>query len=55
MYRIDPDGKVTEVKLIKGLGYGLDEVAVEAVKNEFNTVRSGRASVGLLDRIDVDY
>ena len=29
--------------------------AVEAVKNEFNTVRSGRASVGLLDRIHVDY
>jgi ribosome recycling factor len=29
--------------------------AVEAVKNEFNTVRSGRAAVGLLDRIHVDY
>ena len=29
--------------------------AVEAVKTEFNTVRSGRASVGLLDRIHVDY
>ena len=29
--------------------------AVEAVKNEFNTVRSGRASVGLLDRIHIDY
>jgi len=29
--------------------------AVEAVKHEFNTVRSGRASVGLLDRVHVDY
>ncbi len=29
--------------------------AVEAVKTEFNSVRSGRASVGLLDRIHVDY
>ena len=29
--------------------------AVDAVRTEFNTVRSGRASVGLLDRIHVDY
>jgi len=29
--------------------------AVEAVSSEFTTVRSGRASVGLLDRIHVDY
>ncbi len=29
--------------------------AVEAVRAEFNTVRSGRASVGLLDRVHVDY
>ena len=29
--------------------------AVEAVRSEFTTVRSGRASVGLLDRIHVDY
>lgn len=29
--------------------------AVEAVKHEFNTVRSGRASTGLLDRVHVDY
>ncbi len=29
--------------------------AVDAVKAEFTTVRSGRASVGLLDRIHVDY
>jgi ribosome recycling factor len=29
--------------------------AVEAVKTEFNSVRSGRASVGLLDRVHVDY
>jgi ribosome recycling factor len=29
--------------------------AVEAVKSEFTTVRSGRANVGLLDRVHVDY
>lgn len=29
--------------------------AVEAVQTELATVRSGRASVGLLDRINVDY
>ncbi|HSL96345.1 MAG TPA: ribosome recycling factor [Thermoleophilia bacterium] len=29
--------------------------AVEAVRHEFNTVRSGRASTGLLDRVHVDY
>jgi ribosome recycling factor len=29
--------------------------AVEAVKHEFNTVRSGRASTGVLDRVHVDY
>ena len=29
--------------------------AVEAVRTEFTTVRSGRASVGLLDRVHVDY
>jgi ribosome recycling factor len=29
--------------------------AVSATKIEFNTVRSGRASTGLLDRVHVDY
>jgi ribosome recycling factor len=29
--------------------------AVEALKTEFNTVRTGRASTALLDRITVDY
>ncbi len=29
--------------------------AVEATRTEFNTVRSGRASTGLLDRVHVDY
>jgi ribosome recycling factor len=29
--------------------------SVEHGHNEFNTVRTGRASAGLLDRIDVDY
>ena len=31
------------------------EKSVEHAHNEFNTVRTGRASAGLLDRIDVDY
>ncbi len=29
--------------------------SVEAVRTEFNTVRTGRASAALLDRINVDY
>jgi ribosome recycling factor len=29
--------------------------SVEAVRSEFNTVRTGRASTGLLDRIAVEY
>jgi len=29
--------------------------SVEHARNEFNTVRTGRASASLLDRIDVDY
>ncbi len=31
------------------------ESAVEALRHEFNSVRTGRASIGLLDRIQVDY
>lgn len=31
------------------------ESALEALRSEFNTVRTGRASTGLLDRIHVDY
>ncbi|NLV71982.1 MAG: ribosome recycling factor [Actinobacteria bacterium] len=31
------------------------ESAVEALRSEFNTVRTGRASTGLLDRVYVDY
>src|SRR5919198_2376972 len=29
--------------------------SVEHARNEFNTVRTGRASASLLDRIDVEY
>jgi ribosome recycling factor len=29
--------------------------SVEHAHNEFNTVRTGRASASLLDRIDIDY
>ena len=31
------------------------ESAVEALRSEFNTVRTGRASTSLLDRLHVDY
>jgi ribosome recycling factor len=31
------------------------EKSVEHARNEFNTVRTGRASAALLDRIEVDY
>ncbi len=31
------------------------ESAVDALRAEFNTVRTGRASTGLLDRVHVDY
>ena len=31
------------------------ESAVEALRAEFNAVRTGRASTGLLDRLHVDY
>ncbi len=31
------------------------EGAVETLRHEFNSVRTGRASTGLLDRIQVDY
>ena len=29
--------------------------SVEHARNEFNTVRTGRASSGLLDRVTIDY
>jgi len=31
------------------------ESAVDALRSEFNTVRTGRASIGLLDRLHVEY
>jgi ribosome recycling factor len=43
-----------EKELLADANYRMGK-AVEAVKVEFSTVRSGRASVGLLDRIRVDY
>lgn len=43
-----------EKELLDDAKHRMDK-AVEAVRVEFNTVRSGRASVGLLDRIHVDY
>jgi ribosome recycling factor len=43
-----------EKELLTDARHRMDK-AVEAVRSEFTTVRSGRASVGLLDRIYVDY
>jgi ribosome recycling factor len=43
-----------EKELLDDAKHRMDK-AVEAVRVEFTTVRSGRASVGLLDRIHVDY
>ncbi|HEY5388125.1 MAG TPA: ribosome recycling factor [Thermoleophilia bacterium] len=43
-----------EKELLADAKHRMDK-CVEAVKTEFTTVRSGRASTGLLDRIHVDY
>ena len=47
-------GGRVEKELLADAKHRMDK-AVEAIQAEFNTVRSGRASVGLLDRIHVDY
>jgi ribosome recycling factor len=44
----------TAEEFIGGAGSRMDK-SVEHARNEFNTVRTGRASSGLLDRITVDY
>src|SRR5437764_7853694 len=44
----------TAEEFISGAGARMDK-SVEHARNEFNTVRTGRASTGLLDRITVDY
>ena len=44
----------TAEEFIGGAGSRMDK-SVEHARNEFNTVRTGRASGGLLDRITVDY
>src|SRR5881397_2461738 len=44
----------TAEEFIAGAGNRMDK-SVEHARNEFNTVRTGRASSGLLDRIAVDY
>src|SRR5437867_230761 len=44
----------TAEEFIAGAGTRMDK-SVEHARNEFNTVRTGRASSGLLDRIAVDY
>jgi ribosome recycling factor len=44
----------TAEELISDASRRMDK-SVEHAKNEFSTVRTGRASAGLLDRINVDY
>ena len=44
----------TAEEFIGGASSRMDK-SVEHARNEFNTVRTGRASSGLLDRITVDY
>jgi ribosome recycling factor len=44
----------TAEEFIAGAGNRMDK-SVDHARNEFNTVRTGRASGGLLDRIMVDY
>jgi ribosome recycling factor len=44
----------TAEEFISGASTRMDK-SVEHARNEFNTVRTGRASIGLLDRIAVDY
>lgn len=41
-------------ELIQDASRRMDK-SIEAVRNEFNTVRTGRASAALLDRIQIDY
>jgi ribosome recycling factor len=41
-------------ELVDDAGRRMDK-SVEATRNEFNTVRTGRASTALLDRIQIDY
>ena len=44
----------TSEELVADASTRMDK-SVEHARNEFNTVRTGRASAGLLDRINVDY
>ena len=54
--RRHPGGDMTELtdELLADAGERMTK-SVEATRNEFGTVRTGRASPGLLDRIVVDY
>jgi ribosome recycling factor len=45
---------VTVDELVSDAGRRMDS-AIEHTRNEFNTVRTGRASAALLDRISIDY
>ncbi|MBL8924451.1 MAG: energy transducer TonB [Myxococcaceae bacterium] len=44
---IDEDGKVTDVKVLKGLGYGLDEASIAAMRRfKFKPATKGGEAVG---------
>ena len=47
-------GRVTVEEMMQDGQRRMDQ-AVEHARNEFNTVRTGRASTALLDRITIDY
>ncbi len=45
--KIDAEGKVVDVRVIKGLGYGLDERAVDAMRRtRFKPAKAGGEAVG---------
>ena len=45
---IDPEGNVREAELSKGLGFGLDEAALEAIKEfKFSPAKMGAAAVAV--------
>ena len=41
---IDETGAVTNVQVLKGLGYGLDEAAIEAIRQSFQPGHPLRAA-----------
>src|SRR5207249_6101023 len=54
-HRDSVGGAVATVDELIGDAQTRMDKSVEHARNEFNTVRTGRASASLLDRIEVDY